>query len=165
MQETDIRNEGQKVRRGIAAVSVAVALVAIVALLSTPVFAGTISGSNTNRSTTGYISIQVKDLSTGKNIPNNSNVPDGTPFQVTVTTNNVNCAGQFVVTALGAPTAPPSVLVQILPYIVGPFGGSNSASGSPLAAGGSGNIFKVSTTCDGAARSQFATAHFQFFVT
>jgi hypothetical protein len=163
MQETNI-TEGQKARRGIVAISVAVALVAIVALLSTQVFVGTISGSSTNASATGYISIQVKNLSSGKNIPNNSNVPNGTPFQVTVTTNNVNCAGQFVVTALGAPRAPPSVLVQTVPYIVGPFGGSNSASGSPLSASGSGNVFKVSTTCNGAASSQFATAHFQFFV-
>jgi len=112
------------------------------------------------------ISLQVMDLTTGKLINQGQTVTAGDMFQVTVSTNNVNCAGQFVVTALGAPAAPPSVLVQIVPYIIGPYGSSNSASGEPLIANGFSpgkNDWKVSTTCNGASPLQFGANAFEFF--
>src|SRR2546425_9748162 len=80
------------------------------------------------------ISIEVTNLDTGMPIKRRDTLTAVTPFQVTVTTNGIDCAGQFVVTALGDPSvgAPPSVLVQFIPFIIGPAVGNNSASGEPL---------------------------------
>lgn len=113
------------------------------------------------------ITISVQNLNTSTPIRDNSTVPPSTPFQVRVTTDGVDCAGQFVVTALGAPGAPPSVLVTFNSFIVGPFVGTNSAVGQPLVAAvkpdGS-NAFKISATCNGAKPGQFAVDRFEFFV-
>lgn len=110
------------------------------------------------------VSIAVADLTTGHPIVPGQTVNNGDSFQVTVTTNGTNCAGQFVVTALGAPGAPPSVLVQVVPYIVGPASGGNSVTGNTLTAGGTGNEFKVSTSCDGVHTGQVAYSSFEFRV-
>src|SRR5579863_1793910 len=113
------------------------------------------------------LTITVQDITTGQPITNGETLHATDNFQVTVTTNNINCAGQFVVTALGAPGAPPSVLVQTVPYVIGPASGGNSAIGSTLNASvlPSGyNDWKISTSCNGANRGQFASSHFEFFV-
>ena len=95
-----------------------------------------------------HIDVTAFRSDTGK--PLGSSVPPGTVFQVKVATNGVDCAGQFVVTALGAPGAPPSVLVQVVPFITGPALGQNAAIGAPLTAAGPGNAFKISASCNGA---------------
>lgn len=113
------------------------------------------------------VAISVKDVTTGKRIRSGQTLTSSDNFQVTVSTNNVDCAGQFVVTALGAPGAPPSVLVQIVPYIIGPNSGGNTVSGGILTAGvlPSGyNDWKISTSCNGARGGQFAFGHVEFFV-
>jgi hypothetical protein len=112
------------------------------------------------------ISATVQDLTTGKPIKRGQTVAAGDQFQVTLTTNDVDCAGQFVVTALGGSQAPPSVLVQVVPFIVGPASGGNSATGGTLTANGFGNLpndWKVSATCNGAVPNQFSSATFEFF--
>jgi hypothetical protein len=83
---------------------------------------------------------------------------------VTVTTNGIDCAGQFVVTALGAPGAPPSVLVQFIAFIVGPAFGSNDATGFILVAAGNENNFKITASCNGSRRSERAFAFSEFWV-
>jgi hypothetical protein len=113
------------------------------------------------------VAITVQDVTTGKPISNGETLNALDNFQVTVTTNDTDCVGQFVVTALGAPGAPPSVLVQAVPYIIGPNSGSESATGGILTAGvlpTGFNDWKISTTCNGAVRRQFAASHFEFFV-
>ncbi len=111
------------------------------------------------------LSVTVVDLTTGKPISSGETVANDDKFQVTVTsTNGVNCAGQWVVSALGAPGAPPAVLVQSVPFIIGPASGGNSATGSPLTANGIPNDWKISASCDGAEPGQFAEASLEFFV-
>ncbi len=106
----------------------------------------------------------VQDVTTGHNITSGEILTTNDNFQVTVTTHDVDCAGQFVVTALGAPGAPPSVLVQVVPYIIGPAsGGGGSVTGSILNAGGN-NDWKISTSCNGAQPRQFYSSQFEFFV-
>lgn len=61
----------------------------------------------------------------------------GDKFQVSVTTENqIDCAGQFIVTAAGAPGAPSEVLVQSQTYIIGPASGDDSVTGAILASNG-----------------------------
>ncbi len=114
------------------------------------------------------IQVSVFDVTTGQPIaPGQVLTTNTDQFQVTVTTNNIDCAGQFTVTALGAPGNPPSVLVQSVPFIIGPFGGSNSVTGGVLTAGSrpdGTNDFKVSASCNGAVPAQFAFDTFEFFV-
>ena len=79
-------------------------------------------------------------------------------FSITVTTNGVKCAGQFVVSALGGPGNAPAVLVQVVPFIIGPATGGNSVESTSLSAGvlpSGKNDFKVSASCNGARKSQF----------
>jgi hypothetical protein len=112
------------------------------------------------------IAISVKDLTTGKNIVSGSTIMAGDEFQVTVTgMPEFNCAGQLVVTALGAATAPPSVLVQLQSFIIGPAVGQNSTSGAVLTSNGSPgheNDWKVSASCNGANTNSFASGKFEF---
>jgi|GEM_PF-6342036 len=81
---------------------------------------------------------------------------DETSFQVEVINYGADCAGQFVVTALGDPNlgAPPSALVQFVSYIIGPSVDSNSATGVPLVASIGGlddfNDWKITASCNGA---------------
>ena len=112
------------------------------------------------------LQISVSDLTTGQPVARQQTVTAGDAFQVTVSTGGTDCAGQLVVTALGASGAPPSVLVQVLPYIVGPSVGSNSATGGTLTAGvlpNGTNDWKISTSCNGADTNQFAFSRFEFF--
>jgi hypothetical protein len=121
-----------------------------------------VQGSSTRLTLT----TSVFDLTTGKAIKPAEVAAVGDEFQVTVTTDGVDCAGQSVVTALGAPTAPPSVLVQTVPYIIGPAIGSNPVTGSRLSVGVLPNgrrDLKISTSCDGAVARQFAFSTFEFF--
>jgi hypothetical protein len=112
------------------------------------------------------LKITVSDLTTGQLIAPEQTVTAGDTFQVTASTGGTDCAGQFVVTALGASGAPPSVLVQFLPYIVGASVGSNSVTGGTLTASvlaiGT-NDWKISTSCNAAATHQFAFSSFEFF--
>jgi hypothetical protein len=111
------------------------------------------------------LTITVEDLTTGKPIAQKAHVPPSDSFQVTVTdTADVSCAGQFAVTALGTPSAPPEVLVQYGQYVLGPSGSGSSSSGTPLT-GSSNNDWKISATCNGAKKNQFAAASFEFFNT
>jgi len=111
------------------------------------------------------IKISVNNLDTGEPIrQRQTDVVENSEFQVTVRTNGIDCAGQIVVTALGAPTFPPSVLVQSFDFIIGPFGGSNSALFEPLFANGFGNVWKISASCNGAVPQQFAFDSFEFLV-
>jgi hypothetical protein len=114
------------------------------------------------------ITIAVTNLDTQRSIRRYETVPAVTPFQVSVSGNGVDCAGQFVVTALGASGAPPSVLVQFWPFIVGPAVGTDLSSSPALTAGvlpTGRNAFKISATCNGAALGRFAVARpFEFFV-
>jgi len=110
------------------------------------------------------IKISVENLDAGEPIRQGQTVVENSQFQVTVRTNGIDCAGQIVVTALGAPTFPPSVLVQSFSFIIGPFGGSNSALFAPLFANGFGNDWKISASCNGAVPQQFAFDSFEFFV-
>ena len=106
------------------------------------------------------ISITVTNLGTGQALSSRETVAAGTPFQVTVASNGVHCAGQLVVTALGADTLQPA-LVQSVPFVIdGP-----AVSGSPLVAGvlpSGNNDFKVSASCNGAASKSFGYDEFEF---
>jgi hypothetical protein len=112
------------------------------------------------------ITIGVKDLTTGKQIVNKGTITAGDEFQVTVTSApEFNCAGQFVVTALGATGGPPEVLVQTVPFIIGPASGGNSATGGVLTSNGvvgQENDWKISTSCNGSTMSSFTSANFEF---
>jgi len=112
------------------------------------------------------ISVSVMDLTTGQALSSGQIVTAGDVFQVTVTSNGGDCAGQLVVTALGTPGLPPAVLVQVTPFIVGPAAGGNSAVGGVLTANALGtatNDWKISASCNGAGSGQFDFDHFEFF--
>jgi len=109
------------------------------------------------------ISITVTNLATGQPLASRETVAAGTPFQVTVSANGIDCVGQFVVSALGAPGSLPSVLVQFVPFIID----GSDAAGSTLVAGAlpsGGNDFKVSASCNGADPKSFSHEDFEFFV-
>jgi hypothetical protein len=112
------------------------------------------------------IAISVNDLTSGKPVISGSTIPAGDEFQVTVMgAPAYNCAGQFVVTAVGAAGAPPSALVQIVPFIIGPFTGGNSATGGILSSNGTSgeeNDWKISASCNGASTNSFAFSQFEF---
>jgi hypothetical protein len=111
------------------------------------------------------VTISVNDLTTGQPISEGQTVAAGDQFQVSITVTGVDCAGQFVVTALGAPPSPPSDLVQFLPFIIGPAVGNNSVVGGVLTANGLNggrNDWKVSVSCNGAVTNQFAFDRLQF---
>jgi len=113
------------------------------------------------------VTISVRNPITGERIRGEASVPAGTTFQVSVTTNGVDCAGHFVVSALGAPGNPPSVLVASVPFVIGPAVGSNTATGTTLVAnalaGTQVNDWKISASCNGARREQFAHREIEFF--
>jgi hypothetical protein len=113
------------------------------------------------------IAVTVLDVTTGLQISSGERITAGDQFQVTVTvTNNIDCAGQFVVTALGAAGAPPEVLVQNVIFIVGPASGGDSATGGVLTSNGTPghpNQWKISASCNGAASpNAFGFAKFHF---
>lgn len=112
------------------------------------------------------IKITVADLTTGQPISSGDTITAGDQFQVTVTVGkNVDCAGQLVTTALGAPGAPPAVLVQFQPFIIGPFTGSNSFTAGVLTSNGAPgqpNVWKISASCNGAGPNAFGFDKFEF---
>jgi hypothetical protein len=112
------------------------------------------------------IAISVMDLTTAKSILSGTTIPAGDEFQVTVTgAPQFNCAGQFVVTALGGAGAPPSALVQVVPFIIGPAVGAASASGGVLTSNGAPgdeNDWKISASCNGSNTNSFAFTQFEF---
>lgn len=111
------------------------------------------------------LALTVEDLNTGQPISSGQTVANMHRFHVTVTTTNgVTCAGQWIITALGAPGAPPSVLVQLQSFIIGPDTNATSVTGAPLMANGIPNDWKISASCNGAEPGQFAQANFEFFV-
>jgi hypothetical protein len=65
---------------------------------------------------------------------------------------------------LGATGAPPSVLVRFVPFIVGPAVATNQVTGEILQAVGIDNAWKISASCNGAERGQFAFDSREFFV-
>jgi hypothetical protein len=110
------------------------------------------------------VTITVNDLTTGQPISQGQTVSAGDQFQVAITS-NADCAGQFVVTALGDLNSPPSALVQFAPFIIGPAVGNNSIVGGVLTAtglNGGRNDWKISVSCNGAAINQFAFDRLQF---
>ena len=120
-------------------------------------------GSTLGKNDNLKIDIVVMNLATGEPIHRGETLTSVTPFQITVTTNDVDCAGQFVVTALGAPGAPPSVLVEIRSFIIGPDRGTNTFSGQVLDSAIR-NDWKVSASCNGAQPKEVAFDSFEFFV-
>ena len=111
------------------------------------------------------LAITVMDLTAGQTVKPNHGIAAGHQFQVTVTGNGVNCAGQYVVSALGTSSPPPPVLVQVVPFVVGPAGAGNSVTGEVLTAGtlpNGTNEWKISASCNGARGHQFAFDRFEF---
>ncbi|MGA2073818.1 MAG: hypothetical protein ABSH52_09965 [Terriglobia bacterium] len=112
------------------------------------------------------IALSVQDLTTGKSVVPGGTITAGDQFQVTVTAApEFNCAGQFAVTAVGAAGAPPSVIVQVVPFIIGPFTGTNSATGGILTSNGAQgdeNDWKISASCNGGSSNSFAFSQFEF---
>lgn len=113
------------------------------------------------------IGIRVINPYTKQNIDQGSTLSAITPFQVIVTTNGINCAGQFVITALGAPGNPPSVVVQNAPFIIGPAVNKNSVSSKTFTSDvrpDGFNDWKITASCNGAKPSASSFAFFEFFV-
>jgi hypothetical protein len=112
------------------------------------------------------IGISVEDVTTDKQIVNGGTITAGDQFQVTVTgAPQFNCAGQFVVTAIGAAGAPPSALVQNQPFIIGPAVGTTTTTGGVLTSNGvvgEENDWKVSASCNGPNFNSFAFSSFEF---
>ena len=112
---------------------------------------------------TSKINLRVTRTDTWAAIRQNQIIKEAVTFQVEVVGNGADCAGQIVVTALGTGGAPPSVLVQLVPFLVGPAVGSDSATAFPLASP-TDNDWKVSASCHGAKKKQIDFARFEFFV-
>jgi hypothetical protein len=112
--------------------------------------------------------IQVTNLDTGMPIKRNKTFNSlGIPLEVTVTNYGADCAGQFVITAIGAPGSPPSVLVQFQAFIIGPSVGSNSVTADTIYTGVTPDGFndiKITASCNGAAPHQKSFDFFEFFV-
>ena len=95
-----------------------------------------------------------------------------TPTITITVRSNFNCAGQLALTALGAPGFPAEVgiltspgLYTIGPAVVPPYGNGNSVTTLPITLGvlpSGTNAFKISASCNGAGRAQFAFAVFEF---
>lgn len=142
-------------------------LTTITAVVSVVLFAAVQVTAQSVNSPQPVIRIAIANLDAGGLVRNDETIPAGTDVQITVTTNGVDCAGHLVVTALGAPGAPPATLVQTVPFILGPAVGNNAVTGSPLDAGvlpTGRNDFKVSATCNGAGHDHFSVAESEFLV-
>ena len=114
------------------------------------------------------LQISVFNVTTGQDVPSGAVITQGDVFHVTVTLMpGVNCAGQYVVTAIGVAPAPPSAMVQSMAFILGPAVGSSSVTGGDLDAGtlpNGKNDYKVSASCNAAPRNAIGFARFEFFV-
>jgi hypothetical protein len=135
------------------------------AALTLPV--GILASAQDATSPNPHIVVTVQDITTGKPIHQGETIVAGDQFQATVTVlNNVDCAGQLVLTALGAPGNPPSVIVQSFLFIIGPASGGDSATGGILTSNGTPghpNDWKVSASCNAAMPgSAFGFAQFHF---
>ena len=110
------------------------------------------------------VTVTVQDVTTGQPISNGEVLHATDNFQVTVTTNGINCIGNFLVTAENTTG---EIGSQEVFYIIGPASGSDSASGSILNAfvlpNGT-NDWKISNACNGAVPHQFSLSRFEFFV-
>jgi hypothetical protein len=134
---------------------------ALIVLLSCFVCTSRLAYGQTNPG----LALAVEDLTTGQPISPGQTVTNMDKFQVTVTTTNgISCAGQWVVTALGAPGFPLSVLVQFQTFMIGPGTRASSFTGAQLTANGVPNDWKISASCNGADPGQFAEANVEFFV-
>jgi len=107
------------------------------------------------------IEIQVTNLATGQPISSGDRLTGVFPFQVSVRSDRVPCAGQWAVSALGAPGAPPAVLVQVVPFIIDPTVGP--ATGGIINSSIS-NDYKITASCNGAEPRQHDFDFFEFFV-
>jgi hypothetical protein len=109
------------------------------------------------------IAISVQDLTTGKPIKNGSTITAGDQFQVTVTSApEYNCAGQFVVTALGAPGRRQRYLFRPCHLLSAPPRGGNSATGGVLSSNGipgHENDWKVGASCKRSSHQLFRHIH------
>jgi len=127
---------------------------------------GLLVGSTIIAATRSKIAISVMDLTAGRPLKDRETITpgvDGDRFQVTVNGNGGDCAGQYVVSALGAPGGLPSVLVQFVPFIIGPGVGNNSVTGPELTANPGVNAWKISASCNGAGPKEFDFDSFEFF--
>ncbi|HKM84775.1 MAG TPA: hypothetical protein VJW96_01115 [Terriglobales bacterium] len=109
------------------------------------------------------VTISVQDTTTGQPITNGETLHSTDNFQVTVTTNDITCIGNFLITAENSTG---EIGSQEVFYTVGPQFGSNSATGSILnafALNGK-NDWKISNACNGAVPHQFSLSRFEFFV-
>ena len=137
-----------------------------VVFASTAVWAG---NQNDHRYRHPKIGIKVVNLDTGMPIKQYDTLNLLTPYQVTVINRGADCAGQYVVTALGdsSVAAPPSVIVQFEQFIIGPSVASKSFTGDSLPANvlpEGYNDYKVTASCNGAKPHQRSFAFFEFFV-
>ena len=110
------------------------------------------------------ITISVLNISDGGEIRNRQTLTAETFFQVKVTTNGVDCAGQHVVTAIGAPGFPPSVLVQASTFTVGPAVSSDFFINPEILTSTIQNHWQISASCNGVRGKRAAFDFFEFFV-
>lgn len=111
--------------------------------------------------------VTVTDVTSGQRVRSGRTFDAPFDFQVTVATDGIDCAGQFVVTALGAPGAPPSVLVQSKTFILGPAVGADTVTGETLTAwplAGGTNRWKISASCNGTGEREIYFDAFEFQV-
>lgn len=145
----------------------AIAIIIIVSglFLQTPLVAQAGGGNSPKLK----LKITVTNLDTGQVIGQRATINNNTPIQVSVKTNGINCAGAFVLSARGDTStgAPPVVIYQSVPIIIGPAIGDNTATGETHIAtdweGGFQN-YKVSAVCNGFRTKQFDSDFFEFFV-
>ena len=115
------------------------------------------------------LSIKIINLSQGGQIKHRETLNTTDQFRVQVKTNGIDCAGQYVVTAIGAPGNPPSVLVTARTFTLGPFVGSNSYTG-PLILTASvvpetlKNVWKISASCNASGNKHEYFAFVEFYV-
>jgi len=141
---------------------VATALIVIFAVALIASLPPRVSPAQSDSGPRARIKISVMDLGTGQPIKPGQTLTALTSFQVTVTTDGIDCAGQYVVTALGAASAPPSVMVQPVWFLIGPAMGTNSWTGAPLNSTLQ-NTWKISASCNSVQRNGFDFASFEFF--
>ena len=110
------------------------------------------------------LQVLVKNATTDSVIADQAKIPAGTPYQVTVTTNEVDCAGAFVISGPG--TSGGVALLAAQGFEIGPAAGLNSVSSSILTADvtADGDTVKVSATCHGRAGGVFDSARTEFSV-
>jgi hypothetical protein len=115
-----------------------------------------------------HIGITVEDVTTGLPISPGGSITGPDQFQVTVTGGpELDCAGQFVVTAVGSGgTVPPALVVQAMTFVFQPAVAPPSVTGAPLPSGdatfGAENDWKITASCNGSTQNSFAFSSFEF---